>query len=262
MGENKASVTGLIHSVESFGLVDGPGVRFIVFVQGCHMRCKYCHNPETWQLCGRGEERTAEDVWKQAIRFKPYWRNNGGLTVSGGEPLLQMEFVTELFRLAKQKKVHTTIDTAGQPFDRSDPVFMEQFNKLMEVTDLYMVDIKEIDPEKHKALTGQDNANILDMAKYLAENGKHMWIRHVLVPGLTDDEEGLKEIADFIDTLGDVVDRVEILPYHTLGLFKWENLKIDYPLKGINPPTPEEKEHAEKLLHTERYALNNPDLKK
>lgn len=252
MEQNKAKTTGLVHSIESFGLVDGPGVRFIVFLQGCHMRCKYCHNPETWQLAGCGEERTAEDVFKQAYRYRNYWRKNGGMTVSGGEPLLQMDFVTELFRLAKQKKIHTTIDTAGQPFNQDDPEFMEKFNKLMELTDLYMLDIKEIDPEKHKALTGHDNSNILAMAKYLSDNGKDMWIRHVLVPDLTDDVDGLKEIADFIDTLKTVT-RVEILPYHTLGLFKWENLGIKYPLEGVVPPTEEQTKLANELLHTERY---------
>ncbi len=241
MGEIK----GRVHSLESFALVDGPGVRFCVFLQGCHMRCQYCHNPETWDD-KVGEEWTPQDLLNKVIRYKNYWGKDGGITVSGGEALLQMEFVTEFFRLAKEKGVHTTLDTSGNTFTLEEP-YISNFNKLMEVTDLFMLDIKEMDDEKHKLLTKWSNKNILELAKYLSDNGKEMWIRHVLVPGLTDDEEGLHQLADFIKELK-TVSRVEILPYHTLGTFKWEKLGIEYPLEGVRVPTEEEVKKAEDIL--------------
>ena len=239
-------MTGQVHSLESFGSVDGPGVRFVIFLQGCRMRCKYCHNPETWSLQG-GEEWSAEALFKRAYRYKSYWGKKGGITVSGGEPLLQIDFVTELFTIAKAHGVHTALDTSGNPFTM-DKDYLEKFSRLMDVTDLFILDLKEIDEIKHKSLTGQSGQNILDMATYLSDHNKPMWIRHVLVPGLTDDEEGLKELRKFIDTLH-TVDRVEILPYHTLGLFKWENLDIPYPLKDIPTPTDEEVQRAKQLLN-------------
>ena len=237
---------GRVHSLETFGLVDGPGVRYIVFLQGCRMRCKFCHNPETWSMDG-GEMWTPEDLFKRAYRYKPYWmRNgklNGGITVSGGEPLLQIEFVTEFFKLAKAKGVHTTLDTSANPFTREEP-FISKFNELMKYTDLVMLDIKNIDREGHKKLTGQTVDNILDCAKYLDEIGKEMWIRHVLVPDtfntgeafFSNRDEQLEELSKFIDTLHHV-SRVEVLPYHTLGIQKWENLGIPYSLEGVEPPT-------------------------
>ena len=221
---------------------------------GCKMRCKYCHNPETWSLNG-GEEISAEDAFKKVMRYKNYWGSNfdkakgritGGITISGGEALLQIDFVTEVFRLAKEQGVHTTLDTSGNPFTFEEP-FKSKFDKLMEVTDLFMLDIKEIEDDKHKELTKWSNINILEMAKYLSDNGKEMWIRHVLVPGITDDEEGLKKLKSFVDDLK-TVSKVEILPYHTLGLEKWKNLKIDYPLEGVKTPTKEEVKKAEELL--------------
>lgn len=239
------AVKGKIHSIESFGSADGPGVRYIIFLKGCKMRCKYCHNPDTWGADGVTEE-TAEEVLKKAMRYKNYWKNNGGITVSGGEALLQIDFLIELFKLAKENNVHTTLDTSGNPFTREEP-FFGKFNELMKYTDLYMLDIKHIDNEEHKKLTGQPNKNILDMAKYLSENGKAMWIRHVLVPGYTDSEEQLTRLKEFIDSL-DTVDRVEILPYHTLGVFKWKELGIPYELEDVNPPTKEEVERAKRIL--------------
>ncbi|MCI6498400.1 pyruvate formate-lyase-activating protein [Lachnospiraceae bacterium HCP1S3_C3] len=239
------AVKGKIHSIESFGSADGPGVRYIIFLKGCKMRCKYCHNPDTWGADGVTEE-TAEEVLKKAMRYKNYWKNNGGITVSGGEALLQIDFLIELFKLAKENNVHTTLDTSGNPFTREEP-FFGKFNELMKYTDLYMLDIKHIDNEEHKKLTGQPNENILDMAKYLSENGKAMWIRHVLVPGYTDSEEQLTRLKEFIDSL-DTVDRVEILPYHTLGVFKWKELGIPYELEDVNPPTKEEVERAKRIL--------------
>lgn len=243
--DEKRHFKGIVHSLESFGLVDGPGVRFVIFLQGCPMRCQYCHNPETWSLKG-GEEWTAKQLLEKACRYKRYWKDNGGITISGGEPLLQIDFVTEFFALAKQQGIHTTIDTSGNPFS-AEPSFMEKFNKLLEVTDLFILDIKEMDEEKHKKLTSQSNRNILDMARYLSEQGKDMWIRHVLVPGLTDGEKELVMLRDLIGELK-TVRRVEILPYHTLGEFKWDKLNIAYPLKGVRIPTEDEVKKAEEIL--------------
>lgn len=236
---------GHIHSTESFGAADGPGVRFIVFVRGCHMRCAYCHNPDTWEI-GGGEEITASSLIKKALRYKSYWGTEGGITVSGGEPLLQIEFVTALFKLAKENGIHTTLDTAGNPFTRKEP-FFGKFNELMKYTDLVMLDIKEINPQRHKELTGFGNSNILDMARYLSDIQKPMWIRHVLVPETTDFDEDLDKLGAFIKTLSNV-ERTEILPYHTLGRFKWDELGIKYRLDGISPPSGERIENAKHRL--------------
>ena len=233
---------GHIHSIETFGLVDGPGVRFIAFLAGCAMRCKYCHNPDSWHF--GGEEYEASELFNKAIRYKNYWKNGGGITVSGGEPMLQAEFVTELFELAKKEGIHTTLDTAGQPWNKDD----EKFKRLLDVTDLVMLDIKEIDNESHKKLTGVPNDNIIEFAHYLSDIGKPMWIRHVLVPNLTDSEESLKKTKELVDSLK-TVERVEILPYHSLGKSKWEKLGIDYPLKDTPAPSAEEVKKAESLLY-------------
>ena len=237
---------GHIHSTESFGAADGPGVRFIVFMQGCHMRCRYCHNPDTWKMDG-GDEVTADEILKRALRFKPYWGKDGGITISGGEPLLQIDFVIELFKKAKELGINTCIDTAGNPFTKEEP-FFSKFEELMKYTDLLLLDLKEINPTRHKDLTGFDNSNIIEMAKYLSEINKPVWIRHVLVPEHSDFDEDLDALGDFIDTLSNV-DRVEILPYHTLGKFKWENLGIPYSLESISPPSAERIENAKQRIH-------------
>ena len=202
---------GYVHSLESFGSVDGPGVRFVVFLQGCALRCKYCHNPETW--AEGGEAWTAEALFQRVYRYRNYWGKKGGITVSGGEPLRQLDFLTEFFTLARAKGVHTALDTAGQPFRPDDPAYLAAFDRLMANTNLVILDLKEIDPERHRQLTGKDNANILAMARHISDLGIPLWIRHVLVPGLTDDEEGLRKTADFIRSLK-TVQRVEVLPYH------------------------------------------------
>ena len=243
---NNGPVKGAIHSIESFGSVDGPGVRYVIFVKGCNMRCQFCHNPDTWTMKD-ADWQTADEVLKKALRYKNYWGEKGGITVSGGEPLLQIDFLIELFRKAKKNGVHTTLDTSGNPFTREEPYF-SKFNELMKYTDLFMLDIKHIDDEEHKKLTGQTNKNILDMAQYLSKNGKKMWIRHVLVPGITTDERYLKQLREFIDTLK-TVDRVEVLPYHTLGVFKWKELGIPYQLDGVEPPTEEQIECAKRILN-------------
>ena len=210
------------------------------------MRCRYCHNPDTWKM-GGGDEVTADEILKRALRFKPYWGKDGGITISGGEPLLQIDFVIELFKKAKELGINTCIDTAGNPFTKEDP-FFSKFEELMKYTDLLLLDLKEINPARHKDLTGFDNSNIIEMAKYLSEINKPVWIRHVLVPEHSDFDEDLDALGDFIDTLSNV-DRVEILPYHTLGKFKWENLGIPYTLESISPPSAERIENAKNRIH-------------
>ena len=243
-------MSGRIHSLESFGTVDGPGVRFVVFVQGCPMRCAYCHNPDTWNLSG-GEEKSADELIQSALKFKKYWGDKGGITISGGEPLLQIDFLIELLKKAKEQGIHTTIDTAGNPFTREEP-FCAKFEELMKYTDLLLLDLKEINPKRHKELTGFENSNILEMAKYLSEIGKPVWIRHVLVPENSDFDEDLTALGDFIGSLSNV-EKVEVLPYHTLGKFKWDNLGIAYQLEGINSPEQERIKNAQQLLGCSKY---------
>jgi len=237
---------GYVHSLESFGSVDGPGVRYVIFLTGCAMRCQFCHNPDTWNMQA-GTLYTTDELLKTAMRYRTYWGEKGGITVSGGEPLLQIEFLTELFRKAKEQGIHTTLDTSGNPFTREEP-FFEKMQELMKYTDLVMLDIKHIDDEKHKVLTGCTNENILDMAKYLDEIGKPVWIRHVLVPERSDEDVALEKLHEFIEELGNV-EKVEVLPYHTLGAYKWKELGYEYPLEGIDPPTKERVEHAKQVLH-------------
>ncbi len=241
----ESEITGRIHSMESFGSADGPGVRFVVFMQGCDMRCMYCHNPDTWEKRS-GTEMTPRSVLERALRFRRYWGQKGGITVSGGEALLQIDFVTELFRLAKEEGVGTALDTSGGPFTE-EPPFFEKFTELIKYTDLFILDIKQIDDERHRLLTGCSNQNILQMARFLSDSGKDMWIRHVLVPGYTDSPEQLACLRRFLDTL-ETVQRVEILPYHTLGVFKWKESGIPYRLEGVEPPTEESLAAARKML--------------
>jgi pyruvate formate lyase activating enzyme len=241
-----AEFKGRIHSLESFGSVDGPGIRFVVFLKGCAMRCKYCHNPDTWS--GDGTEFTAEELFQRAWNYHMYWGKDGGVTVSGGEPLLQIDFLTEFFKLLKEKNIHTAIDTSGQPFC-SNNEFLSKFDELLKYTDLVILDLKEYDCRKHKELTGFTNENIFAMAKYLSDKNISMWIRHVLVPTVTDSEEDLLKLREFIDTLS-TVEKVEILPYHTLGVTKWHDAGLPYPLEGISSPTQEAIERAEKILKT------------
>ena len=241
---------GNIHSIETFGSLDGPGIRFVIFLKGCPLRCLYCHNPDTWATPG-GELRSADSILEQALRYRSYWGEEGGITVSGGEPLLQIDFLTELFQKAKEQGIHTTLDTSGNPFTRGEP-FFDKFCKLMEVTDLVMLDIKQIDEEQHKILTGYTNQNILDMARFLSDIKKPVWIRHVLVPERSDRDDYLERLQEFILTLKNV-ERVEVLPYHTLGVFKWKELGFEYQLEGINPPTKDRVENANRILKTNTY---------
>ncbi len=236
---------GFVHSVESFGSVDGPGIRFLIFLQGCPMRCQFCHNPDSWKT-GIGEERTADELLDQAERFRAYWGDNGGITVSGGEALLQIDFLLELFEKANQRGIGTCLDTSAQLFTRKSP-FFEKFERLMELTDTVLLDIKHIDDEEHRKLTRHSNANILDCARYLSEIDKPVWIRHVLIPGITDKDEYLVRLRDFLSTLHNI-ERIEVLPYHTLGVYKYEKLGIDYPLKDLQPPAAERVANANDIL--------------
>ena len=236
---------GLVHSLESFGSVDGPGVRFVVFLQGCALRCKYCHNPETWSAEG-GTEWSPEKLFQHVWRYRNYWGKKGGITVSGGEPLLQADFLCEFFQLAKEQHIHTTLDTAGQPFTTAEP-FFSRLTTLLEHTDLVILDLKHIDPEKHRLLTGHSNESILSFARFLDQIHKPMWVRHVLVPGITDTPANLHGIRAFLDTLSNV-EKVEILPYHTLGIYKWETLGIPYSLSDIRIPDENDLKRANQIL--------------
>lgn len=229
---------GCIHSFETFGSVDGPGVRFVVFTAGCVMRCQYCHNPDTWE-CG-GEEYTPEEIIKKALRYKSYWGKDGGITVSGGEPMMQPEFVTELFFMAHSRGINNCLDTSGIMFRPDDT---EKTDKLLSVTDLVMLDIKHIDDEEHKKLTGQSNKNILKFARYLDKKGIPMWVRHVLVPGITLKEDALLRLGEFIGTLSNVK-KTEVLPYHSLGKYKYEKLGMKYPLENTPDATKEQAARA------------------
>lgn len=244
------NTSAYVHSIETFGLVDGPGVRFIVFLSGCPMRCNFCHNPDTWNMQS-GTLTPADELLKKALRYKNYWGDDGGITVSGGEPLLQIDFLIEFFKEAKKQGVHTTIDTSGNPFTKEEP-FFSKFQELMKYTDLLLLDIKHIDDDEHFKITKQTNKNILELARYLSDIKKPVWIRHVLVPGYSDNDEYLKKLNDFIQTLENV-EKVEVLPYHSLGVSKYEKLGIDYELKDVKPPTQERIENANKLLHTSEY---------
>lgn len=234
-----------IHSFESFGTVDGPGVRFVVFMQGCPMRCKYCHNPDTWDFNG-GKEKSADEVYNEIIKYHNYIKN-GGVTLSGGEPLRQIDFVIELFRKLKSAGYHTCVDTSGIYFDDND-----KYKELLKYTDLFLLDIKQIDDAKHRELTGQSNKKILEFAEYLNKNHKPVWIRYVLVPGISDDTQDVEQLKEFLDTL-DNVEKIEVLPYHTMGIVKYDNLHIDYPLRGVEPPDKETIKKVKTILGVSNY---------
>lgn len=236
---------GKIQTIETFGAVDGPGIRYVIFLHGCAMRCRYCHNPETW--CNdEFTPQSSEELIKKALKYKPYWKNDGGITVSGGEPLLQIDFLIELFTLAKKYNINTCIDTCGQPFSNNKD-YLEKLDKLLELTDLFILDIKEMNNETHRWLTSKSNENILDFARYLSDHNKKMWIRHVLVPTITDKEDDLIKLKEFVNSLKNV-EKFEILPYHTLGIMKYKDLDLKYTLNDIKEPSKEEVSRAKELL--------------
>ena len=235
-------MTGKIHSFETFGAADGPGVRFIVFLHGCGFRCAYCHNPDTWARPA-AFEMTPEEVLSKALRYKDYWGRDGGITLSGGEPMLQSRFAAELFELAHGMGITTCLDTAAGPFMRGDG----QIRRLIDATDTVLLDIKAFDTQLHRHITGCGNENVLDCARYLAEIGKPTWIRRVVVPRLTDTGEDLENTGKFIRSLGNVA-KVETLAYHTMGAAKWKALGMDYRLEGVPSPDGAALSRAEALL--------------
>ena len=234
-----------IHSYETFGAADGPGVRFIVFLHGCPFRCRYCHNPDTWKLDG-GTLMEADDLLDQAERYRSYWGPEGGITVSGGEALMQVPFVCELFEKAHERGINSCLDTSLAPYSEAEP-WHQGFERLMASCDLVLADIKHIDPDEHQKLCQHGNANILEGLRWLSDHKVPVWIRHVLVPGITDNDEYLKRTHDFIATLENV-ERIEVLPYHTLGIYKWDELGIPYMLRDTEPPAPERVENALHIL--------------
>ena len=240
-------MNGFVHSTESFDTVDGPGVRFVVFLQGCPMRCQYCHNPDTWKM-NTGSVRSAQSLIQEYERNKAFY-SKGGITVTGGEALMQIDFLLELFTLARQKKIHTCLDTSGVTYRPGQSSYNEKLDALMEVTDLVMLDIKHIDPEGHKALTGHDNAGILAFAKYLEEKQVPVWIRHVVVPGITDDAALLTRLGTFLGTLSNIK-ALDVLPYHIMGVTKYDQLGMAYPLKDVPPATKEQAAQAKKTILT------------
>lgn len=235
---------GLIHSIETFGTVDGPGIRYIIFTKGCNFRCLYCHNPDTWE-CAQGEEKDVDELLLDIVKYKRYIE---GVTVSGGEPLLQMDFLIDLFEKVKKEGLTTCIDTNGSVFDKDDT---EKLDKLLSLTDLVLLDIKHIDNNKHKKLTGKSNINTLEFAKYLDLKNIDVWLRYVLVPTINDDVDTLLKWKEFSDSLNNVK-KIEILPYHKLAISKYEKLGIDYPIKAINEPTKEDIKKTEDILLKEK----------
>lgn len=234
---------GYIHSFESFGTVDGPGIRFVIFLKGCPLRCKYCHNPDTWTMAG-AKEYEVEEIVKEALKYRRYFGANGGITVTGGEPLLQLDFVIELMKAFKKEGIHTACDTSGATFHSQD---RKKYEELIAYTDLFLLDIKHIDSKEHKALTGMTNEHILAFARFLSDHGIPMWIRHVIVPGITLKDEYLIALKEFVATLP-TVQKIEVLPYHTMGEIKYKSLGIPYPLEGVSVPTKDEIRHAKELL--------------
>jgi len=237
---------GHVHSIFAGGTVDGPGIRFVIFLKGCPLRCQYCHNPDTWTKEG-AKDYTVDEIVNQALRYKGYFENGGGVTVTGGEPLMQIDFVIELFTELKKRNIHTAIDTSGIIYNKDNSNIISKLEKLLSVTDLVLLDIKHINNDEHIKLTGKPNSNILEFAKYLSDNNHKMWIRHVLVPGITLNDEYLTQTREFIESLNNV-EKIEVLPYHTMGTVKYEQLGMKYPLEGVNAPTKDEVRHAKYML--------------
>jgi pyruvate formate lyase activating enzyme len=228
--------TGKIHSVETCGTLDGPGIRFVIFTQGCPLRCQYCHNPDTWKM-EDGKNVTVDELMKEINKYKSYMKySGGGVTASGGEPLMQPQFIKELFERCKGERIHTVLDTSGC-------ISLNKVKEVIELTDLVLLDIKSFDVHKYKEITGASLEPTIEFAKYLSKINKPMWVRYVLVPGLTDDFDSIAKLAEFLSNLGNV-EKVEILPFHKMGEYKWEELKYEYKLKDTQPPS---KERVEKV---------------
>ncbi len=236
-----SEILGNIHSVESCGTVDGPGIRFVVFTQGCPMRCQYCHNPDTWEV-KENQRMSADEILEQYDGVKEFC--HGGITVTGGEPMLQMDFVTELFKKAQAKGIHTALDTSGVLFNKNDT---KKVDELLKYTSLVLLDIKHIDDEEHKKLTRHTNKNILEFAQYLSDIKKPMWVRHVVVPGITFKEKYLTRLGEFLATLHNVA-ALDVLPYHDMAIPKYQNLNIPYPLLGVPALTKQQALQAREMI--------------
>lgn len=244
--------TGRIHSIETFGTVDGPGIRSILFFQGCPLRCKYCHNRDTWDVKD-GTEYTAEELIDNVSRYSSYWRSSGGgITASGGEATLQADFLAELFAIAKERDIHTCLDTSGF-------VDIEKIDKVLDNTDLVLLDIKHMNEEEAKNLTGVGIEKTLKLARHLDERNIPIWLRHVLVPGVTDSEENLSQIGELAASLNNI-DRLEILPYHTMGVHKWENMGLNYELKDVRDADADDVAKAAEII--ERHGVKVFNSKK
>lgn len=235
-------ITGRIHSTESFGTVDGPGIRFVVFFQGCPLRCSYCHNPDTWDFA-EGRDITAEELLDEYDSYKEFL-SSGGITATGGEPLAQPEFLAELFCLAKSKGIHTCLDTSGGCFN---PENHEDIDEALKYTDVVMLDIKHIDSAEHKKITGIGNEHILSFARYLSELGKQIWVRHVVVPDITDSREQLFRLGEFISELK-TLKALDVLPYHDMAKEKYRALGIEYPLEDTPPLSKSEALKAREII--------------
>lgn len=233
-------IKGKLHSYESCGTVDGPGLRYIIFTQGCPLRCQFCHNPDTWKMADATYEESAEYVVKEIQRYKAFFKNGGGMTMTGGEPLMQPKFAKEVFRLCQEDGIHTALDTSGIYLN-------DEIKDVLKSVDLVLLDLKCMDAEIHQELTKVPLEPVLKFAEYLKEIGKPVWVRHVLVPGITDRDDLLEKLADFVATLPNV-ERIEILPYHNLGEYKWEELGMEYELKDVEPPSVERVENAKKII--------------
>lgn len=240
MKEKDLNYYAKVHSIESFGTVDGPGIRFVLFLQGCHLQCKYCHNRDTWDMNG-GSYQSLEDILQKILRYKNYIMPHGGVTVTGGEPLLQVKFLIQLFTALKEKHIHTCIDTSGMV------TLSEDVKQLLSLTDLVLLDIKHINNEKCKQLVGRGNEKELAFAQYLSKQNIPMWIRQVLIPGITDDENDLLTLKKFLSSLS-TVEKIELLPYHAMGRYKWKELGVTYDLEGVPEPSEKEIQRAKKIL--------------
>lgn len=237
--KNDTKYYAKVHSLESFGTLDGPGIRFVIFLQGCSLKCKYCHNRDTWDI-NSGEYKSLDDIFEKILRYKNYIKN-GGVTCTGGEPLLQYEFLIELFKKLKKQSIHTCIDTSGMVS------LTDKIKELIDLTDLFLMDIKHINPQKCKDLVGFSNEKELEFIKYLSDNGKPMWIRQVLIPGFTDDKQDLLSLKDFISSLK-TVQKIEFLPYHTMGKYKWNNLGLNYELDNIRDANSDDVKRAKEII--------------
>ncbi len=245
------TIYGNIHSIESFGTVDGPGIRFVVFMQGCPMRCLYCHNPDTWS-CDINKQMSAQDILTKYDGVKEFLKN-GGITLTGGEPLLQIDFVTDLFKNAKKREIHTALDTSGILFNKEKT---DKFDELLKYTDLMLLDIKHIDDTEHKKLTGKSNKPVLDFAQYLSDKNIPVWLRHVVIPSITDNEEYLEALGNFLASLKNIK-ALDVLPYHNMAIYKYKNLNIEYPLKYIPAASKEEALKARDVIFNAIKANKN-----